>query len=755
MVHQKHRHNVRSQATAKRQEPEIVFKTLAPTFDGPIGGFMTEGMPALGSPARPTEPPERRPPRKPTKEASPPKPAPEPTTAAKPVTKAMPKATDSIPSTLAKSVSNSSSSSSLPSATGLDKLRETSSPSPTVGASSLAPSSSSNESGRGMSGGAKAGLAIGILLIVALLAGVALFFIHKKKKRDQALAQVDNEKSYNEKPFVAANAAAAPRPIDEDPLPLTRTMTTPTPPQLNIRPVTEFSPDFAPPALTAPAGNAFGATLTAGAVPARNLTGEKPSPPPKTPPNDPFTDPVNPFDSPTPVSVPATPLTPAAPRRADAGTLSPAISGARTPSPEMGIAATGIATAAGTVGVVAVRRTLTSDKSQGSPKNTASPAGDGLPTNSAMGMGSTPAGVAGAGPGAAPTGAPNVYRVQLDFAPSMEDELELKAGQLVRLIHEYDDGWALCVRLDRSSQGVVPRTCLSSRPVRPRPRNGSNAHSGPRGPPPPGMVGPPDDRSMSISSQVSYSPHPSPVPIPNPNPYHNHTFNQNGAPSPRFQAPQQGRPASPAGSYRTFPPQQQPGHPLSPVQFPQVPRSLSPGPGGRIPQPRSMSPGPGAYRPGPAAQIPQQRSISPGPRGQIPQPRSMSPGPGSYGPGHGPVSRIPQPRSMSPGPYGPGGMQKPPTSAAGARRRSYSTSAAMAANNNSNASNGPQTQALPLVGSPLQQEHHPGQQPQPQVQAETPKPPKTPPITTGPIERKPVPSQSQPPPAAAAAPQQS
>lgn len=35
----------------------------------------------------------------------------------------------------------------------------------------------------------------------------------------------------------------------------------------------------------------------------------------------------------------------------------------------------------------------------------------------------------------------NVYRVLMDFAPSMDDELELKSGQLVRMLHEYDDGW--------------------------------------------------------------------------------------------------------------------------------------------------------------------------------------------------------------------------------------------------------------------------------------------------------------------------
>ncbi|KIH86359.1 hypothetical protein SPBR_08250 [Sporothrix brasiliensis 5110] len=34
-----------------------------------------------------------------------------------------------------------------------------------------------------------------------------------------------------------------------------------------------------------------------------------------------------------------------------------------------------------------------------------------------------------------------VHRVQLDFKPTLDDELDLRAGQLVRLLHEYDDGW--------------------------------------------------------------------------------------------------------------------------------------------------------------------------------------------------------------------------------------------------------------------------------------------------------------------------
>ena len=35
----------------------------------------------------------------------------------------------------------------------------------------------------------------------------------------------------------------------------------------------------------------------------------------------------------------------------------------------------------------------------------------------------------------------NIHRVHLDFLPSMDDELELHAGRLVRMLHEYDDGW--------------------------------------------------------------------------------------------------------------------------------------------------------------------------------------------------------------------------------------------------------------------------------------------------------------------------
>jgi cbb3-type cytochrome oxidase subunit 3 len=99
-----------------------------------------------------------------------------------------------------------------------------------------------------------------------------------------------------------------------------------------------------------------------------------------------------------------------------------------------------------------------------------------------------------------------VFRVTLDFKPSMADELELRTGDLVRLMHEYDDGWALCSKMDRSQQGVCPRTCLSQKPVKPRPKNAPGA-PGPRGPPrhngPPGRPQTPQSRPQTPQGMQS------------------------------------------------------------------------------------------------------------------------------------------------------------------------------------------------------------------------------------------------------------
>ncbi|KAF8455250.1 hypothetical protein BDZ91DRAFT_801452 [Kalaharituber pfeilii] len=109
-----------------------------------------------------------------------------------------------------------------------------------------------------------------------------------------------------------------------------------------------------------------------------------------------------------------------------------------------------------------------------------------------------------------------VHRVQMDYIPNQPDELEIYVGTLVRLLHEYDDGWALCVRMDRSQQGVCPRTCLSARPVKPRP-NPAPGSPGPnqqrRGPPPAANVPHPQNPAsqshpQSPAYQQRYTPYP-------------------------------------------------------------------------------------------------------------------------------------------------------------------------------------------------------------------------------------------------------
>jgi len=121
-----------------------------------------------------------------------------------------------------------------------------------------------------------------------------------------------------------------------------------------------------------------------------------------------------------------------------------------------------------------------------------SPATPGTQVKAEVGMASVVPMSAVAGDGR-PSNA--VHSVQLEFKPSMDDELELKVGQIVRVLHEYDDGWALCTRMDRSQQGVAPRTCLSKQPLKPR-----------QGPPPGARSGPPR------SGPGSMGPPPRPIP---------------------------------------------------------------------------------------------------------------------------------------------------------------------------------------------------------------------------------------------------
>jgi len=46
------------------------------------------------------------------------------------------------------------------------------------------------------------------------------------------------------------------------------------------------------------------------------------------------------------------------------------------------------------------------------------------------------------------------------FVPHLRDELRVKIGDQLRVMQEFDDGWALCVNA-HGKQGMVPVECLA------------------------------------------------------------------------------------------------------------------------------------------------------------------------------------------------------------------------------------------------------------------------------------------------------
>ncbi|KAF2819514.1 hypothetical protein CC86DRAFT_306844, partial [Ophiobolus disseminans] len=470
-------------------------------------------------------------------------------------------------------------------------------------AATISAGASANSADAGMSTGAKAGIALGVLLCVcALLTGILLLYRRKKKQQDAA--SQDNEKiDLNDAPRpLPPQVQAAPAVVAAPSIRTQRTLS--TAPRLSLRPVTQFDPAFEN-RKSAAAGNLLsvaGATAPPTPSKERDLPDrprsawERPGAANVAPAENPFNDPqqlsppsANPFGNdaaldPTQAQIPNSP---------------PNASPLHSTQPSADFANPAVAIASADINPVLAATAMASvpppTQDFPAPPSIKAPS-DGVPASPAWtedfpaSPGPAPVGpppVAGAVVGArsnspAPPAVDNVHRVQLDFKPSMQDELGLHAGQLVRMLHEYDDGWALCIRMDRSQQGVVPRTCLSKHPVKPR--------TGPprQGPPPPGMRGPP------IRS------------------------------------------------------------PMGPGGIPQ-PRPLSPASGRNSPHPPGMSPGPHSMSPGPRQMSPQMQGS--------PRSRSNSNAP-QFGPPRGRSnSNAPYagpPRSMSPGPYGGGPQMAPP-----------------------------------------------------------------------------------------------
>lgn len=264
-----------------------------------------------------------------------------------------------------------------------------------------------------MSGGAKAGIAVGVIAGVLAIAGLIFFLIAKKRKQKEGMQSLDNEK------YDGGFAPGAHAP----------------------------TPGQAAAASAAFAGAGAGA---AGAAPA--AAGAFRSEPPSAGGGSPWERPMtgssqntaNPFGS--HAEVPNS--RPASPHSTGHTAVAAAVAG-------------GIGAAAGVGAARGLQRKASRnhgpkqlDLTRGAPGAGPHAAVPGSPATTEYSMSSVPAGqqapvTAGAAAIAAAGGPPGsaVHRVQLDFEPSLEDELGLKAGQLVRMLHEYDDGWVSLVRI--------------------------------------------------------------------------------------------------------------------------------------------------------------------------------------------------------------------------------------------------------------------------------------------------------------------
>jgi hypothetical protein len=683
MVHaHHHEHKVRLEERDPNPDGVTVYVTAAPTFTGEIGGYSTEGQDdrtseatetesatkatntvGVGAPVHQTRSTTQEEGATTTATATATKDEETTTTDAATTrtktstvdpTEVTTTATQTQDDTDATSITRTTLSTITTSATdseGSATSTYVASQSTATGSSEATVDSGSN----GISSGAKAGIAIGVILGVGLIAGLIFFFIWKKKKQQQGQNLGENDAfAGNEKSYSAYNARPSQGP---SPAPAPQSVTPANAPQLNVRPVTQFAPDLTPiqgGATPVSAVSAAGALGSAAAL-SRNLTGNSP---PQTPQSgvsgrDPFGDPVNPFgahaevqsrpstagNNPVGGPAPVSPVSPISPVAMPAAVSSATVAAAAVPLPpspadpnspgpvspttaskagnESTTAATTVAGAAA-VGAAAQGSDNDTTSRPGSSDSDASciPAPT-APKSNVVDPVVAPAAAAASRSGPGPAMPTNVHRVQMDFTPSMEDEMELRSGQLVRLLHEYDDGWALCVRLDRSQQGVVPRSCLSARPVKPRAKPPPGAGPGPRGPfGPPGHPGAPGSPMMGPPGRMPQSPR-----------FYPGDGGRPGSPASRPRSP--ARAMSPAqGVYGPPPPHAQPQRPMSPAQFPAVPRSHSPGP--RPTPPRSMSPGPyglpGLQRPEMPLANQRQRSNSTG--GALQNPRA-APGPGS------------------------------------------------------------------------------------------------------------------------------
>lgn len=333
----------------------------------------------------------------------------------------------------------------------------------TASATPTAPVESTADS----SGAAKAGIAIGVLAGVFVVFLAVWFIFNRRKRQMQEKQQIADDEKING-PFADSHAIKTPVAA----------------PRLSLRPVTQFLPNLntgvperrasraastlLAPSPHSPLNRRSGASAWERPT-TDSLTVNRPGTSTSAHPSNPFNDnqvireepedlrPVSPMGSDVGVATtankairPVSPMVDTA--AAVAASANSTSSSPSTPTAAVGIAAAAaIGSAAAGVGLArkaSIRKDvpkpldLTKPPTLGLDIVPPSPAGTEYSVHSVApgqspGPSTSAAAIAAAGGPAQST----VHRVQLDFKPTLEDEMGLRAGQLVRLLHEYDDGW--------------------------------------------------------------------------------------------------------------------------------------------------------------------------------------------------------------------------------------------------------------------------------------------------------------------------
>ena len=268
-----------------------------------------------------------------------------------------------------------------------------------LSASHSASANLTSQKSSGMSGGAKAGLAFGVLAIIAVVGGLIFFCWRRRKQQlDRNGAEKLDEKHASTTSFFSGTAAAVGAPAGEiRQNNLRASHTAATAPRLSLRPVTQFLPNI----LGGGNNNNAQSTRDGPQMSEKSKSGWDRTPAGAT---------QNPFDDAAVLDEKNTrPVSPLNPFEEGDGTV---VAGAKK-SPSHS------------------QKNSWEGSEPPTPKSTKFGTAAAVPISAAA---------AASGP-KGPAGPNNVHRVQLDFKPSMDDELELRSGQLVRMLHEYDDGW--------------------------------------------------------------------------------------------------------------------------------------------------------------------------------------------------------------------------------------------------------------------------------------------------------------------------